>query len=62
MSWRRDVELAQAELSDCRDQVALLRARLYRWGLRPSPRLLELEGELQRAERRLRDVSAREAR
>lgn len=61
MSWRRDVELAQADLCDCHDRVALLRARLYRWGLRPSPRLRELEGELQRAERRLRDVRAQEA-
>jgi len=61
VSWRRDVELAQADLCDCHDRVALLRARLYRWGLRPSPRLRELEGELQRAERRLRDVRAQEA-
>lgn len=62
MSWRRDVELAQADLCDCHDRVALLRARLYRWGLRPSARLRELEGELQRAERRLRDVRARKVR
>jgi hypothetical protein len=61
VSWRRDVELAQADLRDCRDRVALLRAKLYRWGLRPSPRLRELEGELQRAERRVRDVSTRQA-
>jgi hypothetical protein len=61
VSWRGDVELAQADLCDCHDRVALLRARLYRWGLRPSPRLRELEGELQRAERRLSDVRAREA-
>ena len=56
MTWPRDVEVAQADLRDCRDRVALLRARLYRWGLRPSPLLRQLEGELQRAERRLRNV------
>jgi hypothetical protein len=61
MSWCREVELAQADLRDCRDRVALLRARQYRWGLRPTPRLRELEGELERAERRLRDASTREA-
>jgi hypothetical protein len=61
MSWRAEVELARADLRECRDRVAILRARLYRWGLRPSPRLRELEGELQLAERRLRDVSTRKA-
>lgn len=62
MSWRGEVEVARADLRDCRDRVALLRAKLYRWGLRPSPRLRELEGELQLAELRLRDVSTRQAR
>jgi hypothetical protein len=61
VSWRGEVELAQADLRDCRDRVALLRAKLYRWGLRPSPRLRQLEGELQLAELRLRDVSTRKA-
>ncbi len=62
MSWAHEIELAQADVCSCQDRVALLRARLYRWGVRPGPRLRELEGELQRAEQRLRDVRARETR
>lgn len=56
MSATRDIELAEADVSYCHDRVALLRARLYRWGLRPSARLRELERELQLAEQRLRAV------
>jgi hypothetical protein len=52
----REIELARADVRYCRDRVALLRAKLYRWGLQPSPRLRELERELQHAEQRLRDV------
>lgn len=59
MSSTREIELAQADVSDCHDRVALLRARLYRWGLRPSARLRELERQLQRAEQHLRDVRSR---
>jgi hypothetical protein len=62
VSWGRDIELAQADVWYRRDRVALLRAKLYRWGVRPSPRLRELEAELQRAEERLRDIRAREPR
>jgi hypothetical protein len=62
VSWARDIELAQAEVCYCQDRVALLRARLYRWGVRPGPRLRELEGKLERAETRLRDVRGREGR
>jgi hypothetical protein len=62
VSWARDIELAQADVCSCHDQVALLRASLYRWGVRPSPRLRALERKLQRAEQRLRDVRARDAR
>ena len=62
MSRARDIELAQADVCYCHDRVALLRARLYRWGERPSPRLRELEGELQRAEKRLRNVRGLEGR
>lgn len=58
MSRASEVELAQAEQCRCHDQVALLRAKLYRWGLRPSPRLRELERDLQRAEQRLRELGA----
>jgi hypothetical protein len=45
VSSRSEVELVQENVCDCRDRVALLRARLYGWALRPSPRLRELEGE-----------------
>jgi len=59
MSSARDIELAQADVCYCHDRVALLRAKLYRWGLRPSPRLRELERQLQRAGQHLREVRSR---
>ena len=43
MSSTREIELAQADVCYCHDRVALLRAKLYRWGLRPDARLRELE-------------------
>jgi hypothetical protein len=55
----RQVDELQAEALYCRDRVALLRAKLYRWGLGTNPRLQELERELERAEQRLRDARAR---
>jgi hypothetical protein len=61
VSSAREIELAQSDVCYCHDRVALLRARLYRWGLRPSDRLRELERELQRAEQHLRDVRSRRA-
>ncbi len=61
MSRARDIEMAQADVCSCQDQVALLRARLYRWGVRPGPRMRELERQLRRAEQRLRDIRAPEA-
>jgi hypothetical protein len=56
VSSAREIALAQEEVCYCHDRVALLRARLYRWGLRPTARLRELERDLQRAEQRLRDA------
>jgi hypothetical protein len=56
VSSTRDIELAEADVYYCHDRVALLRARLYRWGLRPDARLRELERELRIAEQHLRDV------
>jgi hypothetical protein len=50
MSSGGEFELAQADARYCRDRVALLRAKLYRWGLGSTPRLRELERELERAE------------
>jgi hypothetical protein len=60
VSSPRDIELAEADVYYCHDRVALLRARLYRWGLRPTARLRELEQELQRAEQRLREARSRQ--
>lgn len=50
----RQLEL-QAEADYYRDRVALLRAKLYRWGLGTNAQLEELE----RAEQHLRDARAR---
>jgi hypothetical protein len=51
----RERERLQAEVYYHRDRIALLRAKLYRWGVGSSARLEELERELARAERRLAD-------
>jgi hypothetical protein len=53
------VEQLQAEADYCRDRVALLRAKLYRWGLGTNARMRELERRLERAEQRLRDARIR---
>jgi hypothetical protein len=55
----REIELAQADVCYCHDRVALLHAKLYRWGLRPDARLRELERELQRVEQHLRVLRSR---
>jgi hypothetical protein len=56
VSSRSEIEQLQAEVDYSHDRVALLRAKLYRWGLAPDARLKELERELGRAEQRLRDA------
>jgi hypothetical protein len=61
VSSTREIELAQADVYYCHDRVALLRARQYRWGLRPTARLRELERDLRRAEQRLREIRSRQA-
>jgi hypothetical protein len=58
MSSSGEIELLRADARDRHDQVALLRAKLYRWGLVPSAQLQELERELTRAEELLRDATA----
>jgi len=55
----RHMQHLQADADYCRDRVALLRAKLYRWGLRKNARLEQLERELDAAERRLRDERSR---
>ena len=52
----RQAEQLQAEVNYYRDRVALLRAKLYRWGVGSNARLQQLERELERAEQRLRDA------
>ena len=58
----RDIEQLQADADDCRDRVALLRAKLYRWGLGRNAHLDQLEHELEVAEQRLREERSRAAR
>jgi hypothetical protein len=55
----RQVEQLKAEAAYCRDRVALMRAKLYRWGLGTNARLQELERELEVAEQRLHDEHVR---
>ena len=56
MSARGELERLRAEADYYHDRIALLRAKLYRWGLGPTQRLEALECELERAEQRLRDA------
>lgn len=60
MSSSSERELAEADARYYRDRVALLRAKLYRWGLGPTARLRELERHLARAEQSVRDHRSRE--
>lgn len=53
------IELLRADVRDCHDHVSLLRAKLYRWGLGSNSQLQKLEGELEQAEQRLNDATAR---
>lgn len=59
MSSRNEIEQLQAEADYVHDRVALLRAKLYRWGLGTSTRLQALERELDHAQERLRDARRR---
>jgi hypothetical protein len=51
----------EADARYYRDRVALLRAKLYRWGLGSNARLQELERRLERAERSLREQRSRKS-
>jgi hypothetical protein len=62
MSSEKDIELLEADARYYRDRVALLRARLYRWGEGSTPQLRELERRLTGAEKRLRARRSRESR
>ena len=59
MSSHGEIEQLQAEANYRHDRVALLRAKLYRWGVGSNARLQALERELELAQRRLRDARLR---
>jgi hypothetical protein len=59
VSGSNEIELLRAEVRYHRDRVALLRAKLYRWGEGSNARLRQLEHELERAEQRLQEQSGR---
>ena len=61
MSSAKDTKQLEADARYYRDRVALLRAKLYRWGQGSTPQLQELERRLAGAERRLREQRSREA-
>jgi hypothetical protein len=56
VSSHSELEQLQANADYYHDRVALLRAKLYRWGLGSTPRLKALERELELAQRRLREA------
>ena len=58
MSSIGEIELCRADVRDCHDHVALLRAKIYRWGFGSNAQLQELERELAQAEERLRDATS----
>jgi hypothetical protein len=59
MNSSSEIERLQADVRYYHDRVALLRARLYRWGQGSTARLQDLERELDRAQQRLVDERSR---
>jgi hypothetical protein len=59
VSSGNEIEQLQADADYYHDRVALLRAKLYRWGLGTNAELQELERELELAEQRLREERVR---
>jgi hypothetical protein len=57
MTSSREIELLRADVRDCHDRVALLRAKLYRWGFGSNAQIQKLERELERAKERLGDAA-----
>ncbi len=55
-----EIELLEADAHYYHDRVALLRAKLYRWGLGSSLSLQQLERALEQAEQRVRDARSSE--
>ena len=56
MTTLGEIERLRAEADYYRDRVALLRGKLYRWGLGSTARLRALERQLKSAEQRLHDA------
>jgi hypothetical protein len=54
-----EIEQLQADADYYHDRVALLRAKLYRWGLGTTAQMQDLEQKLERAEQRLREERLR---
>jgi hypothetical protein len=59
VSSRGEIAQLHAEVDYYHDRVALLRAKLYRWGLGSNVRLQALERALDHAQTRLRDARLR---
>jgi hypothetical protein len=59
VSSGNEIEQLRADADYYHDRVALLRAKLYRWGLGSNARLQSLERELERAQQRLDDARLR---
>ena len=59
MSPTGEIESLRADVRYYQDRVALLRAKLYRWGLGSNARLEDLERKLEHARHRLREERLR---
>ena len=59
MSSSNEIHQLEAEAAYCGDRVALLRAKLYRWGLGTNARLQEFQRALELAAQRLREARDR---
>jgi hypothetical protein len=51
-----EIQVLEAEVSYCRDRIALLRAKMYGRGIGSGERLKELQQSLESAELRLREA------
>ena len=59
MSSRAQIAQLQADVDYYHDRVALMRAKLYRWGLPSDARLQALERALEQAKAHLRNARPR---
>jgi hypothetical protein len=61
VSSNSEIELLEADARYYRERAALLRAKLYRWGLGSNARLVELERSAEVADQRLRARRSRDS-